>query len=93
MLIRRAVLGFFTLLLLICTTQAVLINRTIDDTNGDSTTGQVPVYQPGNGAWNGASCSGCAINPSPSLAFDGTWSAVTYNPGLNSTNITFSFTG
>ncbi|KAF8350378.1 hypothetical protein F5887DRAFT_938908 [Amanita rubescens] len=90
--IRRAILGFFALLLLVRTTQAVLVNRTIDDTNGDSTTGRVPIYQPG-GSWNGASCSGCAINPNQSLAFDGTWSAVTYNPGLNNTNITFSFTG
>ena len=90
--IRRAVLGLFTLLLFVCTTQAVLVNRTIDDTYGDPTTGQIPVYQP-NGPWNGANCSGCAINPSPSLAFDGTWSAATYNPGLKNINITFSFTG
>ena len=92
MTIRRAVLGLFTLLLLVCTTRAGLVNRTIDDTNGDPTNGRTPVYLP-NGPWNGPNCTGCAINPSPSLAFDGTWSAATYNPGLNNMNITFSFIG
>ncbi|KAF8334498.1 hypothetical protein F5887DRAFT_892651 [Amanita rubescens] len=90
--IRRTVLALLTLLLFVCTTQAVLVNRTIDDTYGDGVTGQVPVYQP-NGAWNGVNCSGCLYNPNKSLAFDGTWSAATYNPGLNNMNITFSFTG
>ena len=90
--IKRAVLGPFTLLLLVCTTRALLVNRTIDDTNGDPTTGLKPIYLP-NGPWNGASCSGCAINPNQSLAFDGTWSAATYNPGLKNMNITFSFIG
>ena len=88
----RPVLDLLTLLLLVCATQAKFVNRSIDDTYGDNVTLQVPVYQP-NGPWNGANCSGCAINPSPSLAFDGTWSAATYNPGLNNTNITFTFTG
>ena len=90
--IRRAVLGLYTLPFLVCTTWAPLVNRTIDDTKGDLTTGRTPVYLP-NGPWNGQSCSGCAINPDPSLAFDGTWSAATYNPSLNNINITFSFIG
>ncbi|KAF8711510.1 hypothetical protein AX14_013227 [Amanita brunnescens Koide BX004] len=90
--VRRAALGLFTLLLLVCTTRAVLVNRTIDDTNGDPTTGLRPIYLP-NGPWNGVSCSNCAINPNASLAFDKTWSAATYNPGLKNMNITFSFTG
>ena len=94
MSIRRAALGLFTLLL-VCTTGAHLVNRTIDDTNGDPTTGLKPIYLP-NGPWNGPSCTGCAIqvNPNASMAFDGTWTAASYNPGLiNNVNITFSFTG
>jgi hypothetical protein len=90
--IRRAVLGLFALLLLVCTTRARLINRTIDDTNGDSTTGLKPVYLP-NGLWYGPNCTNCPIDPSPSFAFDKTWSAATYHPFLNNMNITFSFTG
>ncbi|KAF8922058.1 hypothetical protein CPB85DRAFT_18766 [Mucidula mucida] len=68
------------------------VNRTIDDTNGDSETGVVPVYQPMS-AWDGTHCARCAIQPSPSSAFDGTWMAATYNPTLGSTNISFSFEG
>lgn len=89
--IRRIILTLLTLLL-VCTTQAVLVNRSIDDTYGDNVTGQVPVYQP-NGAWNGVNCSGCFIVPNKSLAFDETWAYGSYNPGLNNINITFSFTG
>ena len=77
--IKRAVLGLFTLLL-VCTTRAFLVNRTIDDTNGDPITRLTPVYLP-KGPWNGQNCTSCAINPNASLAFDGTWSAATYNPG------------
>ncbi|KAF8350376.1 hypothetical protein F5887DRAFT_1208434 [Amanita rubescens] len=88
---RQAILGLLALLL-VCTTQAVLVNRTIDDTYGDNITGQKPVYQP-NGPWHGVECSDCATNPNASLAFDGTWTAATYHPVINNMNITFSFTG
>ncbi|KAJ6604211.1 hypothetical protein DFH09DRAFT_1121977 [Mycena vulgaris] len=67
-------------------------NRTIDDTNGDSVGGTVPVYSPSS-SWAGSSCTGCAIQPSTSDAFDGTWSAATYNSGLGSMTVSMSFTG
>ncbi|KAF7298894.1 hypothetical protein MIND_00837400 [Mycena indigotica] len=73
---------------------AASTNRTIDDTNGDSMTGAIPVYQPNeSGVWAGPSCVGCAIVPDTSLAHDGTWSAATYNAGLGIMNISMDFTG
>jgi hypothetical protein len=90
MLVRRVVLVLF---LALSMPRAALVNRTIDDTFGDSVTGQTPVYLPTT-PWAGPSCTTCAIVPNKSLAFDGTWTAATYNPNLfNNMNITFSFTG
>lgn len=67
-------------------------NRTIDDTLGDSVTGSRPKYSPVPGVWEDATCKGCAIQPDPSLAFDGTWTAATYNPNI-STSIELNFKG
>lgn len=67
-------------------------NRTIDDTLGDSVSGVRPNYFPSAGVWEDATCKGCAIQPDPSLAFDGTWTAATYNPTIN-TSIELSFKG
>ncbi|KAF7320185.1 Protein kinase domain-containing protein [Mycena kentingensis (nom. inval.)] len=71
---------------------AAATNRTIDDTTGDSVTGNVPTYAPSD-AWEGSSCTSCAIQPAQALAHNGTWSAATYNPTMGSMNITFKFTG
>jgi hypothetical protein len=79
-------------LLLVSTAQASFVNVSIDDTYGDAITGQKPVYQP-SGPWDGANCTHCDIVPSVALAFDGTWTAATYNPGKSNINITLSFTG
>ncbi|KAK2466636.1 hypothetical protein APHAL10511_000894 [Amanita phalloides] len=90
----RAAFDFLTIFLIFSTTQAALVNRTIDDTYGDSVTGQKPTYTPASSSiWQGPSCTGCAIQPNPSLAFDGTWTAATYNPSLQNINITLRFTG
>lgn len=90
MLVRRVALVLF---LASSTTRAALVNRTIDDTFGDSVTGQRPVYLP-TSPWAGSNCTTCAIVPNKALAFDGTWTAATYNPNFfNNMNITFSFTG
>jgi hypothetical protein len=72
---------------------AASVNHSIDDTNGDSVTGAKPIYFPPTGVWAGADCVGCAIQPNPSLAFDGTWTAATYNAQLGLTSIVLSFTG
>ncbi|KIY70438.1 hypothetical protein CYLTODRAFT_347729 [Cylindrobasidium torrendii FP15055 ss-10] len=73
-------------------TPANAINITIDDTYGDSETGAVPIYSPVN-AWDGADCMKCAIQPDASKAHDGSWYAATYNKGMESLNISFSFEG
>ena len=93
MLVGRAVLRLLILFLASSATRAALVNRTIDDTRGDSVTGAKPVYLPAS-PWDGPGCTTCAITPNKTLAFDGTWTAATYNPSLfNNMNISFSFTG
>ncbi|KIK58834.1 hypothetical protein GYMLUDRAFT_245909 [Collybiopsis luxurians FD-317 M1] len=70
------------------------VNRSIDDTLGDSVTGQRPLFLPSiSGVWEDNTCKGCALQPPTSNAFDGTYTAATYNPGLNNISITFEFTG
>ena len=92
MLARQVTLNLLYLLL-VSAAQASFVNVSIDDTYGDAMTGQKPVDQP-SGPWDGANCTHCDIVPSVALAFDGTWTAATYNPGPNSNiNITLSFTG
>ncbi|KAF8647466.1 hypothetical protein AX16_006672 [Volvariella volvacea WC 439] len=82
------------LLSLVPTTGAALTNRTIDDTIGDVTTLFRPIYRPPTlGVWEGNTCRTCAIQPDRELAFDGTWTAATYNPGIGSMSIELSFPG
>ncbi len=98
MWVRRAVLGLIALLF--HGALAGLVNISIDDTYGDLTNGQKPIYQP-SGPWFGPRCGeSCILGPQPSAssAFDGTWTAATYDPSNSSysntgINITFSFTG
>jgi hypothetical protein len=47
------------------------INVTIDDQNGDSVTGAVPSYSPGNKWQQGSQCPGCFAQPDPQQTFDG----------------------
>ncbi|RDB22152.1 hypothetical protein Hypma_010655, partial [Hypsizygus marmoreus] len=73
---------------------AVATNRTIDDTIGDSVTGNRPIYLPAtDGVWEDATCKGCSIKPDKSRAFKGTWTAATYNSGLGSMSIELPFKG
>lgn len=73
---------------------AATVNRTIDDSFGDSQTGQTVVYSPSTGGtWKDENCVGCAIAPDTSQTFDGTYTAATYNPGMGSMGITMQFTG
>ncbi|KAF5388956.1 hypothetical protein D9757_005058 [Collybiopsis confluens] len=70
-------------------------NRSIDDTLGDSVTGQKPLFLPlTQGVWADATCGSiCAIRPPTQDAFDQTYTAATYNPTLGSISIVLSFTG
>ncbi|KAK7467659.1 hypothetical protein VKT23_004712 [Stygiomarasmius scandens] len=70
------------------------VNRTIDDSRGDSATHQLPVFLPDtNGVWEDQTCSSCAIKPDKSLAFDGTWTAATYHAAIGNISVTFDFHG
>lgn len=93
MSVRRAIQDSI-ILLLVCTTQAVLVNISIDDTYGDHSTGQKPVYQPSD-IWFGPSCdeTRCFVQPNASLAYDNTWTAAVYTSSTKNMNVTFSFTG
>ncbi|KAI0673167.1 hypothetical protein C8Q78DRAFT_704138 [Trametes maxima] len=73
-----------------------LVNRTIDDQEGDSVTGALPNYLPKR--WNtGQTCSTCNIHPGiidASQAFDGTWSDMTYSgAGWPDQVVAINFTG
>ncbi|KAF8912180.1 hypothetical protein CPB84DRAFT_1742791 [Gymnopilus junonius] len=71
-----------------------VVNRTIDDTFGDSQTGQRVTYLPAtSGVWQDETCMGCKITPDVTQAFKGTYTAATYNPGLGNINITMQFSG
>jgi hypothetical protein len=76
------------------TANAVLTNRTIDDQNGDSVTGSLPLYSPSD-LWNeGVGCVPCAIHPEPSDAFDGTWHDTQIVPNVTTPRtVTMSFNG
>jgi hypothetical protein len=93
------VLGSLSALLItiIGITTAAQVNRTIDDTLGDSVTGERPTYLSSNsGNWEDATCKGCAAQPDPYRAFAGTWTAATYAPvplSPSSIWIDLSFTG
>jgi len=73
---------------------AALVNRTIDDTFGDSTTGVKVIYSPqDDSTWKDQTCVGCAIRPPTAKAFRGTYTAATYNPDIKDFSITMDFTG
>jgi hypothetical protein len=93
----QLVLGSLSALLIsiIRIATATQVNRTIDDTLGDSVTGERPTYLSSNsGSWEDATCKGCVAQPDPYRAFAGTWTAATYYPlPLSSIGINLSFTG
>ncbi|KAL1951064.1 hypothetical protein VTO73DRAFT_213 [Trametes versicolor] len=74
----------------------LLVNRTIDDEQGDIVTGRQPTYLPDGGWALGSACIGCNINSSVvdvSKAFDNTWHDVTHNPEGPEQVITATFSG
>jgi len=73
---------------------AILANRTIDDKNGDSVTGNMPRYNPPD-FWNeGNGCVPCAIHPDPSEAYNSTWHDTQISPNTTTPRtITMTFNG
>ena len=72
---------------------AALQNVTVDDSV--STGAVVPQYLPYGSFWNqGNNCSGCLVQPDPSLAYNGTWHDATFSSSNGYTQaVEFSFTG
>ena len=73
-----------------------LVNRTIDDTEGDSVSGQTVTYFPAtpDGApWATPNCPVCAIKPDLQQAFDGTYRAATWYPVNDTMGISTKFNG
>ena len=71
---------------------AALQNITVDD--AVLTGAVVPNYLPNTSVWNiGNTCTGCLVQPDPSLAYNGTWHDTTYAPNNSLQEIQFSFTG
>uniref|UniRef100_A0A8H7Y1U1 Uncharacterized protein n=1 Tax=Psilocybe cubensis TaxID=181762 RepID=A0A8H7Y1U1_PSICU len=72
------------------------VNRTIDDTFGDSVTKQRVTYTPASGVWHDATCltsSGCAIVGDPTQCFSSTYTAATYRDPWSETSIAMQFNG
>lgn len=74
---------------------AAIVNRTIDDSSGDSLTGLKPEFLPKNvsGLWKDQTCSDCRINPDVRLAFGNSYTAATYSPQLGRMSIVIPFNG
>ena len=68
-------------------------NVTVDDEQGDASTGAKPTYAPAGGWAQGADCSGCEIKANPALAFDSTWHDSTVHMGDQAHSITITFEG
>ncbi|KAJ7456545.1 hypothetical protein FB451DRAFT_1511489 [Mycena latifolia] len=66
------------------TTQAALVNVTIDDTAGDSLTGALVTYTPSD-AWNSQNeCIDCLVHPDTTKLQNGTWHDSTFSvDGVN----------
>lgn len=81
---------FFAKLLTI--SHGALVNVTVDDLNGDSRTGAVPIYGPPGSRWiDSESCSECPYGAPE--AHDGTWHLSTTDPGGITDTINYTFSG
>ncbi|KAJ7320865.1 hypothetical protein DFH08DRAFT_789070 [Mycena albidolilacea] len=69
------------------------VERTIDDTLGDSESGVLPVYEPANAFSFNSKCTTCTLDPDPASAFQGTWHDSSQFPGGPAVNVTLSFEG
>ncbi|KAH9930966.1 uncharacterized protein B0H18DRAFT_120087 [Fomitopsis serialis] len=76
--------------------------RTIDDTFGDSVTGEIPNYSSSDCWSQGPDCSGCFLQPDASKAYNGTWHDTSSNtcsgndandPFKAGHGVTFTFVG
>lgn len=94
---RLARLFWFWILLWTTCVAGGLVNRTIDDQFGDSSTGFHPSYSPDDGWAQGAQCTSCHLNAASIVdvtqTYDYTWHDSTYIVGGPEHTITFGFNG
>lgn len=70
-----------------------LVNRTIDDTFGDSETGDLPSFYPASGVWKrGQDCGDCYIKSDPARSFRESWTEATV-PANTASGIRMQFDG
>ncbi|KAH8827331.1 hypothetical protein DL96DRAFT_1606317 [Flagelloscypha sp. PMI_526] len=62
---------------------------TIDDSIGSGT----PTYTPSTGQWEDQNCADCWLTPDKAKAFQGSWTAATYNPGKGPMYFDLTFEG
>ncbi|KAI0722587.1 hypothetical protein C8Q76DRAFT_365887 [Earliella scabrosa] len=94
-MLRRTFFVLWTLLLAIRVASR-LVNRTIDDQNGDNVDGTMLSYYPASEWAQGSTCRGCGVHPGivdPRQTFGGTWHDSTYHPGGGEHGFTVTFTG
>ncbi|KJA24265.1 hypothetical protein HYPSUDRAFT_136582 [Hypholoma sublateritium FD-334 SS-4] len=73
---------------------ADIVNRTTDDSLGDSATHLLVTYLPTtDGVWETEKCTTCSIMPDISQTFSGTYTAATHMPGQSPISVTIDFTG
>ncbi|KAI0346981.1 hypothetical protein BDW22DRAFT_1425072 [Trametopsis cervina] len=68
-----------------------VVNRTIDDQNGDEVTGALVTYTPSTKWHQGNGCTVCTAQADPSQALDGTWHDTTHFPDRETVPVTLSF--
>ncbi|KAJ7694654.1 hypothetical protein B0H17DRAFT_931545 [Mycena rosella] len=83
----------FCILLQVTLSTATLWNRTIDDTNGNSVSGQLPVYSPAGYFSPNSNCAACTVKLDSTQVFDGTWHDSSQLDKGPPVSITLSFTG
>ena len=76
-------------------TLAALVNVTIDDAQGDLSTGSTPQYSPPSEWAQGSKCPLCHVtqHADASQAFGGTWHDSTYHPGQPPSVVQITFNG
>lgn len=73
---------------------ADIVNRTTDDSLGDSATHLLVTYLPTTDeVWETEKCTTCSITPDISQTFSGTYTAATHMPGQPPISVTIDFTG
>ncbi|RPD64701.1 hypothetical protein L226DRAFT_518689 [Lentinus tigrinus ALCF2SS1-7] len=92
---RPVLIRSFALVLLATVSGATLVNITIDDANGDASTGLKPQYSPLSAWSQGSTCPRCHItqHADAAQAFEGTWHDSTYHPGQPPNIVQMTFNG